>query len=332
MHSRAYLLLEREFYKLHDDPPWGIDAGPVGDENIFDWSATIMGLKDTIWEGGIFQVQLKFNEFYNEEPPEVAFHTIPFHPNVHSITGRPCIDYLDNIQEWKESYSLVHVLLSIQTLLSNPVVEDAVNDDAARMLVTNPDRYLEMVRSCVDASKRVHAGLSPHEEEERKIRRDFQPFVAPAAKTAGIKTRKVSFDEYHTTWSGIATSKATPAMKNPLLESIRDDPIRQSSHYGLTVEQLQDQMKRQLEEHNALMYGKFVDHGKTDDQREQKLMKINQMRKVYMSKRITEPSTPTPSDTKEFAPPKESEEPWEKEVDDLVAWTHNLDEQHLESV
>ncbi|CAH1244045.1 UBE2U [Branchiostoma lanceolatum] len=332
MHSRAYLLLEREFYRLHDEPPWGIDAGPVGDENIFDWSATVMGLKDTIWEGGIFQVQLKFNEFYNEEPPEVAFHTIPFHPNVHSVTGRPCIEYLDNIQEWKESYSLVHILLSIQTLLSNPVVEDAVNDDAAKMLVRNPDRYLEMVRSCVDASKRVQAGLSPHLEEESKIRRDFQPFVAPTAKTAGVKTRKVSFDEYHTTWSGIATSKATPAMKNPLLESIRDDPIRQSSHYGLTVDQLQDQMKRQLEEHNALMYGKFEDRGKTDDQREQKLMKINQMRKVYMSKRITEPSTPTPSDTKDFAPPRESEEPWEKEVDDLVAWTHNLDEEHLETV
>ena len=31
--------------------------------------------------GGIFRLYIKFNEQYNSRPPEVCFHTIPFHPN-----------------------------------------------------------------------------------------------------------------------------------------------------------------------------------------------------------------------------------------------------------
>ena len=31
--------------------------------------------------GGIFRVYIKFDEHYNVRPPDVCFHTIPFHPN-----------------------------------------------------------------------------------------------------------------------------------------------------------------------------------------------------------------------------------------------------------
>lgn len=35
--------------------------------------------------GGIFRVYLKFDEHYNVRPPDVCFHTIPFHPNGKNI-------------------------------------------------------------------------------------------------------------------------------------------------------------------------------------------------------------------------------------------------------
>jgi len=41
----------------------------------------ITGLKDSVWEDGKFHVTLKFSEHYNEEPPDITFNTIPFHPN-----------------------------------------------------------------------------------------------------------------------------------------------------------------------------------------------------------------------------------------------------------
>jgi len=31
--------------------------------------------------GGVFRVYLKFDENYSASPPEICFHTIPFHPN-----------------------------------------------------------------------------------------------------------------------------------------------------------------------------------------------------------------------------------------------------------
>jgi len=44
-------------------------------------SLLISGLKESLWEKAIFHVTLYFSEHYNEEPPEVVFNTIPFHPN-----------------------------------------------------------------------------------------------------------------------------------------------------------------------------------------------------------------------------------------------------------
>ena len=34
-----------------------------------------------IFVGGIFRLYMKFSETYNYTPPEICFHTIPFHPN-----------------------------------------------------------------------------------------------------------------------------------------------------------------------------------------------------------------------------------------------------------
>ena len=34
-----------------------------------------------LFTGGVFRLYMKFDENYNTQPPEVCFHTIPFHPN-----------------------------------------------------------------------------------------------------------------------------------------------------------------------------------------------------------------------------------------------------------
>lgn len=31
--------------------------------------------------GGVFKLYLQFSEHYDGQPPEIFFHTIPFHPN-----------------------------------------------------------------------------------------------------------------------------------------------------------------------------------------------------------------------------------------------------------
>ena len=39
--------------------------------------------------------------------------------------------------------------------------------------------------------------------------------VVPPPQTASKKAARISFEDYHSTWSGIATSKSTIEAKNP---------------------------------------------------------------------------------------------------------------------
>ncbi|KAM8999776.1 ubiquitin-conjugating enzyme E2 U [Sarcophilus harrisii] len=80
MHCRSYYLLEKEFMELQEQ-------------------------------------ELFFSVKYNIVPPVVTFSCIPFHPNVDPVSGRPCIDFLDNPDLWDKNYTLSSILLSIQRKL-----------------------------------------------------------------------------------------------------------------------------------------------------------------------------------------------------------------------
>ncbi|XP_002732357.1 ubiquitin-conjugating enzyme E2 U-like [Saccoglossus kowalevskii] len=324
MHCRAYMLLEKQYAQFQKEPPWGIEAFFTDDSNFFEWTIKIRGLKDTLWEGGIFTVHVKFTENYNAVPPSVYFHTIPFHPNIDMVTGKPCINFLDNIELWKETYSVEFILLAVQNLLSNPVLESPANDDAAHLFNTNASRYRELVLQCVAASQRYHSGWKPHEEK-----RPPKEEVKHTTQTATRRLFRISFDDYHTTWAGIATSKPKSEMKNPLLESIKDDPKLQTAHYGLPYNELQIQMRKQLEEHNSLMYGNFARKQSEKEMADKKMEQLNKMRRIYFQKKLEKPAPP-PSSAQSEQGDHHPDEPWEKEVDDLVEWTNKLDEQEIQ--
>ncbi|WAR23263.1 UBE2U-like protein [Mya arenaria] len=341
--SRAHLLIEREYENFQKDNPWGIEARPLTNENVFEWVAKMRGLQDTVWEGGTFTLYIKFDEHFNVRPPDVCFHTIPFHPNVDMITGRPCIDFLDNYSQWKETYSLTKILVTIQDLLANPDLSKPVNGEAAEMIMRSPHTYRQMVLDCVVASQRVEDSYqsidpakyiiqTPHADLESRVR-----FKVPDTQKSSrkiftsrppAKMAKLSFEDYHVTWSGIATSKARQDLKNPLLEAIKDKPALQKAHLGLPQEEIEEQMKRQLEEHETLMYGRFRTKPSEEEERAVKLARLNKMKKIYLPPRMS----PTNIHSTEPPPPsgKGKEEPWEKEVDDLVAWTSKLDAKALE--
>uniref|UniRef100_A0A8C8VQ72 Ubiquitin conjugating enzyme E2 U n=1 Tax=Pelusios castaneus TaxID=367368 RepID=A0A8C8VQ72_9SAUR len=143
------------------DSSWvvlGIFATPVKD-NLLEWLAEVQGLKDSLWEGAVLQLSIKYTDEYNNIPPTVTFNTIPFHPNVDQNSGRPCIDFLDNPKEWNGKLTMSSILLAIQVMLSNPELENAVNVEAAEMLKNNISLYRQMVIQCVRTSQHPEGSL-----------------------------------------------------------------------------------------------------------------------------------------------------------------------------
>lgn len=157
MLSRAHLLIQRDLDELESDADITILPAPGPKPTIFNLIALINGPHDTIWSDGVFQLNLRFDENYNEIPPECYFYTIPFHPNVDPESGKPMIDFLDrDLDKWTpEHHSIRHVLKSVQQLLANPLLDRAVNMHAVFMLKGNLSEYEKIVRQTVHATQNI---------------------------------------------------------------------------------------------------------------------------------------------------------------------------------
>ncbi|KAK7197143.1 ubiquitin-conjugating enzyme-like protein [Novymonas esmeraldas] len=126
-----------------------INALPV-DGDFFHWHAVIAGPCDTPWEGGLFKLDLHFGDDYPFSPPKVRFRTKDvFHPNVY-VDGNICMDTLKS--SWQSSLNVEALLISIQSLLSDPNPLSAANGAAARLLTENRSAYDEKIRTLVEAS------------------------------------------------------------------------------------------------------------------------------------------------------------------------------------
>lgn len=69
MSSVAAKRLLKEYQQLVNEAPDGITAGPVTEDNLFEWECLIQGPDDTPFEGGVFPATLSF--------PKVCQHISP---------------------------------------------------------------------------------------------------------------------------------------------------------------------------------------------------------------------------------------------------------------
>lgn len=80
--SVAQKRLFHEYRLLSTNPPDGITAGPISEDNLFHWEAIIQGPEDTPFEGGVFPAELKFPRDYPLSPPKMTFTGVDmWHPN-----------------------------------------------------------------------------------------------------------------------------------------------------------------------------------------------------------------------------------------------------------
>lgn len=135
--------IQKELTLLLKDPPDNCSAGPVGDD-IFHWEGTIMGPTETVYEGGIFNLDIQFPKNYPFKPPKVRFQTKIYHPNINS-GGFICLDIFK--ENWSPALTISKVLLSLCSLLTDPNPDDPLVVHIADLYVNNREKYNNTARS-----------------------------------------------------------------------------------------------------------------------------------------------------------------------------------------
>uniref|UniRef100_A0A8C0CE32 Ubiquitin conjugating enzyme E2 U n=1 Tax=Balaenoptera musculus TaxID=9771 RepID=A0A8C0CE32_BALMU len=293
MYSRAYILLQREFQELKKNNYEGITGFPVS-EDMMQWEVDIEGLQNTVWHGLCFQNQFTFLKVLDPH------------------TGRPCIDFLDNTHKWNRTYTLSSILLTLQVMLSNPVLENPVNLEAAHILIKDETLYRQII-----------------------LRLFHQPLQCKKCLHIVIcqSIKSVSFNDYYKTWSGIATSKATEYYRTPLLEDPdftgeyykwKKNELRRPKEWGLKYAAAMARIARENKKPHKTSYPTERSylcttpvHTFPDSQTETDIVTKTDETKERWKRKVL------PDDVS-------TNEPWEEEVEDLVAWTNTLDTDALE--
>ncbi|TFK37525.1 ubiquitin-conjugating enzyme/RWD-like protein [Crucibulum laeve] len=127
----------RELTELKMSPPEGIRV-QTSDEDMLDVTGIIEGPEGTPYAGGYFRVKFKFTEEFPAAPPKCWFATKIFHPNV-SSAGEICVNTLK--KDWKSSYGISHILVTVKCLLIFPNPESALDEEAGKLLLENYETY-----------------------------------------------------------------------------------------------------------------------------------------------------------------------------------------------
>lgn len=137
-------------------------AGPISEDNLFQWEALISGPQGTPYEGGLFAAVLHFPKDYPLSPPTMRFTSTVFHPNVYP-DGRVCISILHapgddpnhyelSSERWSPVQSVEKILMSVVSMLAEPNDESGANIDACKMWRQDRAQFDAIVKDCVRQS------------------------------------------------------------------------------------------------------------------------------------------------------------------------------------
>ena len=117
----------KEISRLTKETPPGFSID-VDTNNMRYIKIALQGPEDSVYQGGIFNLEMYLGEEYPMVPPKVRFLTKIYHPNIDKI-GRICLDILKD--KWSPALQIQSVLLSIQVLMGNPNVDDPLDEQVA---------------------------------------------------------------------------------------------------------------------------------------------------------------------------------------------------------
>ncbi|CAB3257075.1 unnamed protein product [Arctia plantaginis] len=135
--------LRIELKMLRNDPPEGIAATPL-DAKCCHWQASVTGPVGSPYEGGVFYLYIQVPYAYPMSPPVVRFLTRILHPNI-SRHGDVGIDSVHH--NWSLALTISKVLISIQSLLTDPYTAVCMEPELGEMYVRDRQRFETLARN-----------------------------------------------------------------------------------------------------------------------------------------------------------------------------------------
>lgn len=134
--------IQKELAEITIDPPPNCSAGPKGD-NMYEWVASILGPPGSVYEGGVFFLDIHFPSDYPFKPPKVLFRTRIYHCNINS-QGVICLDILK--EKWSPALTISKVLLSVCSLLTDCNPADPLVGSIASQFQQNREEHDRVAR------------------------------------------------------------------------------------------------------------------------------------------------------------------------------------------
>ena len=140
--------IAKEFIDLKKDPPANCSAGPINEQDMFNWEGMIYGPSDSPYAGGLFNLTIQFPVDYPFKPPRLMFKTKIYHPNINA-QGFICLDILKT--QWSPALTISKVLLSVLSMLDDPNPNDPLMPDIAHQYKNDKDAYIRTAREWTNA-------------------------------------------------------------------------------------------------------------------------------------------------------------------------------------
>lgn len=160
----AAKLLANALRKTQNEPTEGFTCDLPDDNNLFKWDIYVEGPPNTLYEKGIFKLQMDFPTDYPMSPPHLKFVSEFWHPNVYN-DGRVCLSILhapghDPMsgelpeERWLPSQTVSTIILSLISMLDEPNFSSPANVDASVQLRNQPEEYKKRVAQCIEKAKK----------------------------------------------------------------------------------------------------------------------------------------------------------------------------------
>jgi ubiquitin-conjugating enzyme E2 D/E len=137
--------LSKEF-KLTEKEEFVVNVN-LCSNNIKHWNATIKGPENSLYQNGIFKLDITIGDDYPFKPPKIFCITPIYHPNINLKSGAICLDILKT--SWSPALTMPKILLSISSLLSDPNPNDPLEPEIANQYKNNRELYDTTVKEYV---------------------------------------------------------------------------------------------------------------------------------------------------------------------------------------